>query len=152
MDNETEQGGSLKAPIEYAITSMSRLHPHKVLPMHKSSLNKNKKLHSIYLSAKSSSTNFFYSHSPIHPSPFPISTTRHQSDKVSLVPDHLRLLINPIKHRTLVTDYLPLLKPKCNLLLRVFDAVGPVTYVAAHVDGVVAADSARGGGEGVGGA
>jgi hypothetical protein len=46
---------------------------------------------------------------------------------------------------------LAFLEPQSNLLLAVLDAVGAVADVAANVEGVIAADGAGGGGEGVGG-
>lgn len=63
----------------------------------------------------------------------------------------LRLLIHPVELSRLPALHLTLLEPEGNLLLSILDAVAAVAHVAAHVDGVVAADSARAGGEGVGG-
>lgn len=64
---------------------------------------------------------------------------------------HLGLLVDPVELGALPGDELLLLEPESNLLLGVLDAVGAVADVAADIDGEVATDGARGGGEGVGG-
>lgn len=64
---------------------------------------------------------------------------------------NLGLLVDPVELGSLVADQVALLEPESNLLLGVLDAVGAVADVAADVDGEVATDGARGGGEGVGG-
>lgn len=65
---------------------------------------------------------------------------------------NLGLLVDPVELSRLVADHLTLLEPESNLLLGVLDRVGAVADVAADVDGEVATDGARGGGQGVGGA
>lgn len=60
------------------------------------------------------------------------------------------LLVDPVELRALVLVDLLRLEPQGDLLLGALDRVGPMAHVAAHVDGVVAADGARGRCEGVG--
>ncbi len=61
------------------------------------------------------------------------------------------LLVDPGVLGGLPVDDIAILEPESNLLLGVLDAVGSVADVASGDEGVVAADGAGGGGEGVGG-
>lgn len=54
--------------------------------------------------------------------------------------------------RVFPAEELALFKPQGNLLLSVLNRVRAVADVAALVKGVISADGARGGGEGIGGA
>jgi hypothetical protein len=61
----------------------------------------------------------------------------------------LWLLIDPVELGALVADDITLGEPESNLLLGILDTVGAVAYITTNIDGIVAADRARGRSKGV---